>query len=124
MIGQRDKARDADAKSSVRNSLSAVMPLRDESAGDWSNYATSLLLRNALAAEEGSFTFVTATADGLPVSTGPKNVVVRRVDADNVTLSARSASDTYFCIQAVSDGPAVFAKDTVAATCDGGTGGW
>ena len=129
MLNQQSRAQDTDAKSSVRNSLSALMTLRDDTTGTWSNHPLVADVRQALEDAEGSFTYVAGTGDGNTDSGGAKSVVVNRVGDTEVSLRAVSSSGANWCVVANAAAPVDFGTvdgNTVAnrVSCDAGDGNW
>ena len=94
--GQRDKAKDAQAKTAVRSAVTAARAYRADqdsydpgaagSGGGWFDAA-------ALAANESSLTGAAA-----PSATSPNTIGITGVSADNVELCSASLSGKVFCI--------------------------
>lgn len=122
-LSQRGKAQNSSAESSVRNSLSTLVTLKDDLTGTWSNYATvDCLVSNVdapcsdatkpqgLKQAEGSYTFQNVTS----VSTGPKIIAVDKVSDTEVVLSAKSDSGTFYALDVNATTATKYGKTTTA----------
>lgn len=119
--GQRNKAKNSVVQSNLRNALSAVQAAYVNN-GDSFAFADSILLANAISAEESSIKTKPGATSKAGSEADPQSVFVYRYsvpttpNVQGVTLCGASKGDSIYCVRQLSeDGvlkPATFARTT------------
>ena len=113
-LGAQDRARDRGAQSNLRNAITAAKTLATDQAGYFINSAGAALTEGDLATAEPSLSFsgtsAVGTIDVIPDTVAPQG--------ENTVFVTQSASNTFFCIAATSQGVVTYKSAATAAAVD------
>lgn len=113
-LGAQDRARDRAAQSNLRNGITAAKTIATDFDGLFYSTGTTEILATDLTATEGAITFI----DTAPTTSGQVGVFTPANNGTLVVLNAKSASGSWFCMSAQSNGKVLYGKGTSSATTD------
>ena len=111
-LGAQNRARDRGAQSDLRNALTASKTLATDSAGLFQVAGVNIVAADMATAEPSLNYDVVANA-----STSVVGVLTEGTGA-SITLVKKSASGTFFCISATSNGVVTYNKNATLANID------